>query len=80
METFVQQLLGPMGGVAALGFGIGCAAGYTFGVSRVAKLKLDAVVEPLKIRLEHLQEEVTELKETVRQKDELIQQILKKVS
>lgn len=71
--------MGPMGGIAALGFGVGAMLGYSFGVNRVAKLKLEAAVEPLKIRLEHLQEEIENLRAEVKQKDELIQKILEKV-
>lgn len=56
-----EMLLGPLGGMFALGFGAGAVAGYGFALRVHTKALIDAATAPLSVEIEHLKREVTRL-------------------
>lgn len=58
MEEF---LLGPLGGMFALGFSAGAVAGYGFALRVHTKALIDAATAPLLVEIQHLNQEVLRL-------------------
>ena len=60
MEEF---LLGPLGGMFALGFSAGAVSGYGFAVRVHTKALIDAATAPLSVKIEHLEKDVVRITE-----------------
>lgn len=60
MEEF---LLGPLGGMFALGFSAGAVSGYGFAVRVHTKALIEAATAPLSVKIEHLEKDVGRLLE-----------------
>lgn len=79
MEQFFAQLLGPMGGVAALGFGTGGIAGYGFALRSVTAAKIEAIVSPMREKLDNMERQVARLQEELTQERALRERIMQKL-
>jgi hypothetical protein len=56
-----NMLLGPLGGMFALGFSAGAVAGYGFALRVHTKALIEAATAPLSVEINHLKREVTRL-------------------
>lgn len=79
MDEFVRQLAGPLGGIAALGFGVGAMSGYAFALRSVTASKIDAIVKPLELKVKLLSEQVETLQEELSKERDFRAKLLSKV-
>jgi hypothetical protein len=56
-----EILLGPLGGMFALGFSVGAVGGYGFALRVHTKALIDAATAPLSVEIDHLKREVARL-------------------
>jgi hypothetical protein len=79
VDEFIRQLAGPLGGIAALGFGVGAMSGYAFALKSVTANKIDAIVKPLEVKVKVLQEQLETLQEELSKEREFRAKLFAKV-
>lgn len=76
MEEF---LLGPLGGMFALGFSAGAVSGYGFAVRVHTKALIEAATAPLSVKIEHLEKDVIRITEDNKGLQETINTLFERI-